>query len=119
MQTNATVTIKTTGITYDEDTGNRTEGTPTTILSDYPCLYSQNRGSRRTSYSNGQREYVSASDSLLIPNAADKNIVVGYTAIVTCSGITQSYIIENPILSQGLFESIWQTDIERIKNGPY
>lgn len=114
MWTNASLTIRTRGVTYDQDTGHRTEGDEDVVIRDARCCYSQSRGTRQV-FKNGLREYSKPVEAVLFETDQDIDIKPGYQATITPDGGTAKvYTVNHAILSVGIAGKNWQMEIESI-----
>lgn len=117
MWTNATITIKRRGTTYDQTTGDRTAGTQALVLKNAACVFSQIRQSGRSRFQEGVREYSETVPGVLIPDQNSTIIKIGDEATVKCEGITGTYTVNHTVLSSGLTESHWELELEATKAG--
>ena len=125
METNATVTIKRRGDSYNQTTGRRATTTQESLLTDAPCVFSQPKGSNRQRYQSGQRDITQPVYSLLIPQVGATDIAgitispgdeATVTVTIGASTITQVFSIADAIPAAGYTEFHWECTIERIKH---
>lgn len=113
---NATVTITRNGESIDQTTGRRAAETAVVILQDADCTVSQSKSSR-IKHTDGIREIVKPSYALSIETYEDITIHMGDIAHITMRDATstETYTINDSILSLGIRRRRWNCEIERIK----
>lgn len=116
MFVNATITVTRGETSINQTTGRRESTTPETILQDAPCLVGQSK-SRRVVRQDGLREFVKPAYSVSIETYDDITLLPGDQAEITMhdAETTETYTIDDAILSVGIRRRIWKCDIERIK----
>lgn len=106
MFTNARIVIARPGTTYDQTTGNRTEGTDTTVL-DAPCVFSQQRSGRRVKWDDLQSGVI-VEEAVIVHGHTDADVRTGDVATVTFQGVSRTFEVVKATLTPGVAETHWE-----------
>lgn len=115
MWTNASVTITRRGDAYDSATGYRKDTTATAVLTAVRCCLSQNPNASRMVNKDGVRDYAKPVFSLLIAGHPSADLRTGDQATVAPdSGPTWTFTLNDAVYTNGIGESHWECNMERI-----
>jgi hypothetical protein len=115
---NAKVTFKRKGVVINQETGEKEQGTQTTILKDQPCALIQDQRASRAAFASGIREYNRPIEQVAFDDTLNVDIFPGDIAEVSWEtgyrSVTDTYTVSGATLSRGIGRK-WFVTIERIK----
>lgn len=116
MLTNTIATFTRRGVGYSQTTGRRTAETARVLLQNAKCLVGQSKN-RRITYSDGIREMVKPAYALTLETYESVTFQPGDQVEITMrdSSTSETYTVEDAILSVGIRRKVWKMTIERIK----